>query len=101
MNHANGIMSSSLCQLPEDKCEISGTSLGQSNHSLRVSIIAIMFIRQNTMIITGSFQFRKDEVQQDDDIPYKYGFFHLVFAFGAMYFAMLFISWNLNDSARK
>jgi hypothetical protein len=60
-----------------------------------------MFIFQDTMRITGAFQFRKDEVQQEDDIPYKYGFFHLVFAFGATYFAMLFISWNLNDSARK
>ncbi|GFY81425.1 serinc-domain containing serine and sphingolipid biosynthesis protein [Actinidia rufa] len=45
--------------------------------------------------------FRKDDVQQDDDIPYKYGFFHLIFSLGAMYFAMLFISWNLDSSTRK
>ncbi|CAB4292502.1 unnamed protein product [Prunus armeniaca] len=45
--------------------------------------------------------FQKDEVQEDDDIPYKYGFFHLTFSLGAMYFAMLFISWNLNNSAKK
>ena len=51
--------------------------------------------------ISCVFQFRKDGVQQEDDIPYKYGFFHLVFSLGAMYFAMLFISWNLNSSARK
>lgn len=46
-------------------------------------------------------QFRKDEVQEEDDIPYKYGFFHMIFSLGAMYFAMLFISWNLDSSARK
>ena len=46
-------------------------------------------------------QFRKDEVQMEDDIPYKYGFFHLIFSLGAMYFAMLFISWNLDNSTRK
>ncbi|KAF7112897.1 hypothetical protein RHSIM_RhsimUnG0181900 [Rhododendron simsii] len=28
-------------------------------------------------------QFRKDEVLQEDDIPYRYGFFHLIFFFGS------------------
>lgn len=42
-------------------------------------------------------QFSKDEVKSEDDIPYGYGFFHLIFSLGAMYFAMLFISWNLNN----
>ncbi|XP_029124962.1 probable serine incorporator isoform X4 [Cajanus cajan] len=32
---------------------------------------------------------------------FSYGFFHMVFSLGAMYFAMLFISWDLNNSARK
>ncbi|WVY95979.1 hypothetical protein V8G54_028130 [Vigna mungo] len=45
--------------------------------------------------------FSEDKVEQEDDIPYSYGFFHLVFSLGAMYFAMLFISWDLNNSARK
>lgn len=46
-------------------------------------------------------QFNKDEVQLEDDIPYQYGFFHLVFSLGAMYFAMLFVSWNLENSAQE
>lgn len=47
-------------------------------------------------------QFRKDEIEvQEDDIPYGYGLFHLVFSLGAMYFAMLFISWNLGSLTRK
>ncbi|KAJ0752860.1 putative serine incorporator/TMS membrane protein [Helianthus annuus] len=44
---------------------------------------------------------KKQEYLMEDDIPYNYGFFHLVFSLGAMYFAMLFISWNLDSSTRK
>ncbi|KAI9080655.1 hypothetical protein K1719_037412 [Acacia pycnantha] len=43
----------------------------------------------------------KQKKEEEDDIPYKYGFFHLVFSLGAMYFAMLFISWDLNNSPTK
>uniref|UniRef100_A0A2N9JAI5 Serine incorporator n=1 Tax=Fagus sylvatica TaxID=28930 RepID=A0A2N9JAI5_FAGSY len=69
--------------------------------SFLMAICAIVMATFSTGIDSQSFQFRKDGVQQEDDIPYKYGFFHLVFSLGAMYFAMLFISWNLNSSARK
>jgi hypothetical protein len=43
MNHAKDIMSSPLCQLPEDKCEISETSMGQSSHSLRVNFCSYVY----------------------------------------------------------
>ncbi|XP_059652317.1 uncharacterized protein LOC132299604 [Cornus florida] len=66
-----------------------------------IAICAIVMATFSTGIDSQSFQFRKDEVQQEDDIPYKYGFFHLIFSLGAMYFAMLFISWNLDSSTRK
>ena len=47
-------------------------------------------------------QFRKpDKVLTEEDIPYGYGFFHLVFAMGAMYFAMLFVGWNLHQTMHK
>lgn len=36
-----------------------------------------------------------------DDVPYGYGFFHFVFATGAMYFAMLLIGWNSHHPMRK
>ncbi|KAF3457475.1 hypothetical protein FNV43_RR02133 [Rhamnella rubrinervis] len=65
-----------------------------------IAICAIVMATFSTGIDSQSFQFRKDQVQEENDIPYNYGFFHLVFSFGAMYFAMLFISWNLNNSAR-
>ncbi|KAE9600294.1 putative serine incorporator/TMS membrane protein [Lupinus albus] len=46
--------------------------------------------------------YRKDYTPPaEDDVPYGYGFFHLVFATGAMYFAMLLIGWNSHHSMRK
>ncbi|KAL7177494.1 hypothetical protein ACSBR2_030785 [Camellia fascicularis] len=66
-----------------------------------IAIFAIVIATFSTGIDSRTFQFRKDEVQHEDDIPYKYGYFHLIFSLGAMYFAMLFISWNLDNSTRK
>ncbi|KOM34403.1 hypothetical protein LR48_Vigan02g055300 [Vigna angularis] len=66
-----------------------------------IAIFAIVIAAFSTGIDSKSFQFSEDKVEEEDDIPYSYGFFHLVFSLGAMYFAMLFISWDLNNSARK
>ncbi|XP_073056692.1 uncharacterized protein [Primulina eburnea] len=67
-----------------------------------IAICAIVIATFSTGIDSKTFQFRRDEVQlQEDDIRYHYGFFHLVFSLGAMYFAMLFISWNLSSLTRK
>lgn len=68
--------------------------------SFLIAICAIVMATFSTGIDSQSFQFRKDDAQLEDDIPYSYGFFHLIFSLGAMYFAMLFISWNLNSSTR-
>jgi hypothetical protein len=47
-------------------------------------------------------QLRKgDKAAEEDDAPYGYGFFHFVFATGAMYFAMLLVGWNSHHSLRK
>ncbi|KAK6117383.1 hypothetical protein DH2020_048901 [Rehmannia glutinosa] len=67
-----------------------------------IALCAIVIATFSTGIDSQSFQFRKDKAQLlEDDIPYSYGFFHLVFSLGAMYFAMLFISWNLGSLTRK
>ncbi|KAI3469903.1 hypothetical protein Pfo_026566 [Paulownia fortunei] len=67
-----------------------------------IALCAIVMATFSTGIDSQTFQFRKDEAQLlEDDIPYSYGFFHLVFSLGAMYFAMLFISWNLGSLTRK
>ncbi|XP_073102299.1 uncharacterized protein [Elaeis guineensis] len=45
--------------------------------------------------------FCKDDIQSEDDVPYSYEIFHFIFSMGAMYFAMLFISWELDQPTRK
>ncbi|KAK3142133.1 hypothetical protein QOZ80_4BG0342700 [Eleusine coracana subsp. coracana] len=69
--------------------------------SFIIAICSIVMATFSTGIDTKSFQFRNDEVQMEDDTPYSYEIFHIVFAMGAMYFAMLFISWELNHPTRK
>ncbi|XP_021859121.1 uncharacterized protein [Spinacia oleracea] len=87
-----------------DKCspqkQVTGHHDWITVFSFFIGICAIVMATFSTGIDSESFQFRKDEVEEEDDIPYKYGFFHLVFSLGAMYFAMLFINWDLNSSTR-
>ncbi|XP_020085389.1 serine incorporator 1 isoform X4 [Ananas comosus] len=66
-----------------------------------IALCAIVMATFSTGIDTRSFQFVKDEAQLEDDIPYRYEIFHFVFSMGAMYFAMLFISWELDHPTRK
>ncbi|KAH1089605.1 hypothetical protein J1N35_016862 [Gossypium stocksii] len=66
-----------------------------------IAIGAIVMATFSTGIDSKSFQFNKNNVKLEDDIRYNYGFFHMIFSLGAMYFAMLFISWNLKDSATE
>ncbi|CAN1144678.1 Probable serine incorporator [Linum perenne] len=88
-----------------DKCNNQTQTHGKSDWTTIVSFLiaigAIVMATFSTGMDSKSFQFRKEEMEEEDDIPYDYGFFHLVFALGAMYFAMLFISWNLKSSATK
>eukprot|EP01018_Ginkgo_biloba_P020821 Gb_12917 [translate_table: standard] len=77
------------------------TPANPGNLSFLIAVFAIVMAAFSTGIGSKSFQFRKDQVQSDDDIPYGYGFFHFVFSMGAMYFAMLFVGWNLHQSMEK
>ncbi|KAI7987848.1 putative serine incorporator [Camellia lanceoleosa] len=69
--------------------------------SFVVAILAIVIATFSTGIDSKCFQFRKDESEAEDDVPYGFGFFHFVFATGAMYFAMLLVSWNTNHTVKK
>ncbi|TVU15316.1 hypothetical protein EJB05_38830 [Eragrostis curvula] len=69
--------------------------------SFIIAICSIVMATFSTGIDTRSFQFRNDEVEMEEDTPYSYEVFHTVFAMGAMYFAMLFISWELNHPTKK
>ncbi|EPS59456.1 hypothetical protein M569_15351, partial [Genlisea aurea] len=68
-----------------------------------IDMCAIVLATFSTGIDYQSFQFFKnrDLPRGDERIPYGYGFFHTVFSLGAMYFAMLFLSWNLGSLTKK
>ncbi|KOM57781.1 hypothetical protein LR48_Vigan11g081400 [Vigna angularis] len=70
--------------------------------SFVVAVLAIVIATFSTGIDSKCFQLKKDNTPPaEDDVPYGYGFFHFVFATGAMYFAMLLIGWNSHHSMRK
>ncbi|XP_031269563.1 probable serine incorporator [Pistacia vera] len=69
--------------------------------SFVVALLAMVIATFSTGIDSKCFQFRKDEPPAEDDVPYGYGFFHFVFATGAMYFAMLLIGWNTHHTIKK
>ncbi|CAI8594816.1 unnamed protein product [Vicia faba] len=70
--------------------------------SFVIGILAIVFATFSTGIDSKSFQLKKSEKPtQENDVPYGYGFFHFVFAVGAMYFAMLLVGWNSHHSMKK
>lgn len=67
-----------------------------------VAVLAMVIATFSTGIDSKCFQFRTDETEdEEDEVPYGYGFFHFVFATGAMYFAMLLISWNTHHVTQK
>lgn len=68
--------------------------------SFIVALLTMVIATFSTGIDSKSFQFKKEEVQPED-VPYGYGFFHFVFAMGAMYFAMLLIGWNSHHTMQK
>lgn len=69
--------------------------------SFIIALFAIVTAAFSAGIDSRVFRFRKSEFQSEDDVPYGYGFFHFVFAMAAMYFAMLFVGWNLHQSMEK
>ncbi|KAL3381717.1 hypothetical protein AABB24_001697 [Solanum stoloniferum] len=69
--------------------------------SFVVAVLTIVIATFSTGIDSKCFQFKKDDAPEEDDVPYGYGFFHFVFATGAMYFAMLLIGWNPNHAMKK
>ncbi|KAM0822330.1 hypothetical protein ACQ4PT_071565 [Festuca glaucescens] len=69
--------------------------------SFIIAICSIVMATFSTGIDSRSFQFRNDGMQSEEDTPYSYEVFHIVFAVGAMYFAMLFISWELKHPITK
>ncbi|KAK3041644.1 hypothetical protein RJ639_001454 [Escallonia herrerae] len=90
---------------PEEKCirKAHGATKGDwlTIISFVVAVIALVIATFSTGIDSKCFQFKKDERQDEDDVPYGYGFFHFVFATGGMYFAMLLIGWNSHHTMKR
>lgn len=90
---------------PDEKCIRKAGTTAKGDWltiiSFVVAVLAIVIATFSTGIDSKCFQFRKDETEKDDDVPYGYAFFHFVFATGAMYFAMLLIGWNSHHSMKK
>ncbi|KAA3457784.1 putative serine incorporator isoform X1 [Gossypium australe] len=68
--------------------------------SFIVALLAMVIATFSTGIDSQCFQVKK-EAPAEDAVPYGYGFFHFVFATGAMYFAMLLIGWNTHHIIKK
>eukprot|EP00246_Nothoceros_aenigmaticus_P011484 TRINITY_DN3136_c0_g1_i1.p1 TRINITY_DN3136_c0_g1~~TRINITY_DN3136_c0_g1_i1.p1 ORF type:complete len:382 (-),score=20.34 TRINITY_DN3136_c0_g1_i1:393-1538(-) len=69
--------------------------------SFLLAFMAIIMSTYSTGIDSKSFKFSSDREEKVDGVPYGYGFFHFVFAMGAMYFAMLFVGWDLNQTIHR
>ncbi|KAF4349545.1 hypothetical protein F8388_025909 [Cannabis sativa] len=69
--------------------------------SFIIAILAMVIATFSTGIDSQCFKLRKEETPSEEDVPYGYGFFHFVFATGAMYFAMLLISWNPHHTMKS
>ncbi|EOY30848.1 Serinc-domain containing serine and sphingolipid biosynthesis protein isoform 2 [Theobroma cacao] len=69
--------------------------------SFVVALLAMVIATFSTGIDSQCFQIRKKEAPAEDAVAYGYGFFHFVFATGAMYFAMLLIGWNTHHTIKK
>ncbi|CAL5339336.1 unnamed protein product [Camellia sinensis] len=92
---------------PEEKCikKVGAAAKGDwlTIISLVVGVLAIVIATFSTGIDSQCFQvqFKKKERESEDDVPYGFGFFHFVFATGAMYFAMLLIGWNTHHTMKR
>ncbi|MCO5590850.1 hypothetical protein L7F22_044825 [Adiantum nelumboides] len=69
--------------------------------SFIIAVLVLVVATTTTGTDSDCFSFKSDKPKADDDVPYGYGFFHIVFATGAMHFAMLFVGWNLHQTMTK
>ncbi|CAO2193933.1 unnamed protein product [Urochloa humidicola] len=85
------------------KAEVATSADWVNIASFVIAVIVIVAATFSAGIDSKCIQFKKaeGESEEEDDIPYGFGFFHLVFAMGAMYFAMIFVGWNAHHPMEK
>ncbi|WOL09184.1 putative serine incorporator [Canna indica] len=69
--------------------------------SFVIAVLAIVIATFSTGIDSKCLQFKNTEAETEDGVLYGYGFFHFVFAMGAMYFGMLLVGWNAHKTMQK
>ncbi|MBA0753988.1 hypothetical protein Gogos_005507 [Gossypium gossypioides] len=87
----------------DEKCNVQKPDNGKFDWTtilgFLIAIGAIVMATFSTGIDSKSFQFNKNNVKLEDDIRYNYGFFHMIFSLGAMYFAIYFtinLRWSID-----
>ncbi|XP_024528791.1 probable serine incorporator [Selaginella moellendorffii] len=97
----SAIMSEPLSEACNTRPRQTGKSDWLTLLSFVIALAAIVMAAYSTGTDSQTFCLPKKSFELDDEVPYGYGFFHLVFALGSMYFAMLFIGWNLHQTMHK
>ncbi|CAL9061211.1 unnamed protein product [Musa banksii] len=97
----SAIRSEPQTEICNKKAEVATSADWLTIVSFVIAVLAIVIATFSTGIDSKCFQFKKTEAESEDDVPYGYGFFHFVFAMGAMYFAMLFVGWNAQNTMQK
>lgn len=84
------------------KAEVATSADWVNIASFVIAVVVIVAATFSTGIDSKCLQFKQAEGEsEEDDIPYGLGFFHLVFAMGAMYFAMIFVGWNASHTMER
>ncbi|KAG2586615.1 hypothetical protein PVAP13_5NG062900 [Panicum virgatum] len=98
----SAIRSEPHTEICNKKAEVATSADWVNIASFVIAVIVIVAATFSTGIDSKCLQFKKAEGEsEEDDIPYGFGFFHLVFAMGAMYFAMIFVGWNAHQTMEK
>ncbi|MBA0576091.1 hypothetical protein Golob_023840 [Gossypium lobatum] len=97
-----GIIMMYVCEPAGENCIRKAEASNRTDWltSFIVALLAMVIATFSTGIDSQCFQVKK-EAPAEDAVPYGYGFFHFVFATGAMYFAMLLIGWNTHHIIKK
>ncbi|VFQ67639.1 unnamed protein product [Cuscuta campestris] len=89
---------------PQETCMREGGSSKEDVFtiiSFFAGLITMAVVTFTTGIDSKCFTTALKREDEDDEVPYGYGFFHFVFATGSMYSAMVLVAWDTNHHMQK